>query len=97
MHSPKRTLGIGTKLIIGDANWKAKGLQFARDVKIELWINGKRSRGSMSPDLSSSRMKVHQDSQLLSVGPVFDQRLFQLFRYVVQLHDRCKKLGQLTT
>lgn len=37
----------------------------------------------MSPDLSSSRMKVHQDSQLLSVGPVFDQRLFQLFRYVL--------------
>lgn len=37
----------------------------------------------MSPDLSSSRMKVHQDSQLLSVGSVFDQRLFQLFRYVL--------------
>lgn len=76
---------------------KQKVFSLLGSVKIELWINGKRSRGSMSPDLSSSRMKVHQDSQLLSVGPVFDQRLFQSFRYVVQLHDGCKKLGQLTT
>lgn len=55
--------GLGLNQLSVTLIGKQKVFSLLGSIKIELWINGKRSCGSMSPDLSSSRMKVHQDKK----------------------------------